>query len=378
MLKVLLATPVPPPEYGGIINWTRIVRNGMTGASDLQLSFVDTAVRYRGIPRMPLLSRLLFGTIQALRDSYRVYRHLKSERFDVFHVNTSGSLGTPKDIILMYIAKWYGVSSVLHFHLQKPPAEIMHRRLYWRLMRWAMSLASVVVLLDSRSQAIVQTSFPDKKTAVLPNMVELEIIDRVSSCDTAPAASDGSFTMMFVGFVVPHKGVRDLVDAWLRVSNSNLYLELIGKVQDPTFQKELEDSAAKAGAVNRLRFYGAMDHEHVLRSLMHADLFVLPSHGESAPMVVLEAMGCGKPVVSTFTGAIPEMLDIGGPQQCGICVPPRNVDALAEAIRQLAENKELRKEYGKRGRERAAANYSVPVGCSQLLDLWRSVNRNSN
>jgi glycosyltransferase involved in cell wall biosynthesis len=372
-LKVLLATPMPPPEHGGIVNWTRVVCKTLASHPEIQLRVVDTKRRYRGIPRMRLLSRLVFGTPQALMDSYRIYRQLKTNRPDVLHINTSGSLGTPRDVLVLSIAKRLGVPSIIHYHLQNPPAEITHQRFYWKMTRWAMSLADVVVLLDSLSGACVRAAIPRKRIVVLPNMVELDVIERLMMARTTPIASGAALTIMFVGFVAPKKGVRDLVEAWLRLSNRNVRLELVGTVVDSRLQKTLGRRASQGGKGDGLQFLGAMNHEQVLQRLLTADMFVLPSHGESAPMVVLEAMGCGKAVVSTFTGAIPEMLDIGGPQQCGICVPPRDVDALVAAMDQLLENGELRKEYGRRGRERVVAKYSVPIGCSQLLELWRSV-----
>jgi glycosyltransferase involved in cell wall biosynthesis len=118
-----------------------------------------------------------------------------------------------------------------------------------------------------------------------------------------------------------------------------------------------------------------VSHEQAIRHIGSANLFVLPSYSEGMPSVVLEAMACGKAILSTTVGAVPEMLDIGGPRQCGVCVPPQDVDALAVAIAQLLENSELRKEYGRRGRQRAEANYSIHIGCTQLLELWRSVSR---
>lgn len=84
-------------------------------------------------------------------------------------------------------------------------------------------------------------------------------------------------------------------------------------------------------------------------------------------------MGCGKPVVGTTTGAIPEMLDIGGPQECGICVPPGNVEELTGAIRRLIGEPQLRRQWGRMARQRAEQLYSVQVGCKQLVDVWRTV-----
>ncbi|MEI6177114.1 MAG: glycosyltransferase [Verrucomicrobiota bacterium] len=377
MPRVLLASPLPPPEHGGIINWTRVVRKEVGNRTDLELLIVDTAKRYRPIAGWPLLSRLLYGSTQALRDAFRVYRRMKSDAPDLIHLNTSGSLSTPKDIIILFLARRLGIPSVVHYHMQRPPAEITHLRLYWKATRFAMSLANAVVVLDVRSERCVQAALPQQRITILPTMVEMDVIDRLTEEQAPPIQNESApLKLMFVGFVIPNKGVSELVVAWLGQPDKNVRLEIVGKVVDPEFQRELERSAAKAGRSADLHFHGAVkEHDDVLRHLLGADVFVLASHGESAPAVVLEAMGCGCPVVSTFTGAIPEMLDIGGPEECGLCVPPKDVAALTDALGQLLADEERRRMLGQRGRTRAARLYSVPVGCNQLLALWQSVAR---
>jgi glycosyltransferase involved in cell wall biosynthesis len=84
-------------------------------------------------------------------------------------------------------------------------------------------------------------------------------------------------------------------------------------------------------------------------------------------------MGCGKAIVCTTVAAMPEMLDFGGPEQCGLCVEPGDVDALSSALEELLRDEAKRRELGRKARKRAEKLYAVPVACNKLLDLWRSV-----
>jgi glycosyltransferase involved in cell wall biosynthesis len=118
-----------------------------------------------------------------------------------------------------------------------------------------------------------------------------------------------------------------------------------------------------------------MERGEAIRHIAHADIFVLPSYTEGMPNVVLEAMACERAILSTTVGAMPEMLDIGGPGECGVCVPPRNADALADAIRNLLQNPQLRDQLGRKARQRVVQVYSVPIACGLLVDLWRSVSK---
>lgn len=374
MLRVVLASALPPPAHGGIINWTRVVRRELEQHEDIELFYVDTCRRYKGIPGLPGLSRLLFGSCQALGVIYRLFRSLRAHRPNVLHLNTSGSYGVVRDLIIMYMARMLKVPVVAHYHMQKPPAEINHNTWYWKLLLRAMSLADAVVVLDKKSEAVVHTALPRQTVTILPTMVEIDVIDELRARSGDRLRTPGApAKIVFVGFITPVKGVRELVEACLQLRDRDLELVMLGRVSDPSLRKDLEKLAATSGKSGWMHFLGSVDHAEVLQQILAADLLVLPSHAESAPAVIIEAMGCSKPVVSTTTGAIPEMLDIGGPEECGICVPPRDVNALADAIRRLLDDPLLRQEFGCKARRRAEQLYSVPVGCRQLVDVWRSI-----
>jgi glycosyltransferase involved in cell wall biosynthesis len=374
VLKVLLAAPVPPPDHGGIATWTRVMRRGMADHPDVELTFVDTAARYRAATNSFLALRLVGGSAQALRDTYRLYRRMKRDRPDVFHLCTSGGPATLKDILLLRIARALHIPSVIHYHMGRLPRILAKGGIEWRMTRRAMLLADAVVPLDGESETGIKTALPHQRVVKLPNMVEIDVVEEICRGLSPPERPAGTFNMIFAGHVVPAKGLRELVQSCLRQHDISLALDLVGPVE-PAFRTELEQLAAERDNGGWLRFHGSVSRDETIQHIALTDLLVLPSYSEGMPNVVLEAMACGRAILSTTVGAIPEMLDIGGPQQCGVCVPPRDVDALTAAIAQLLVNGELQREYGRRGRERAMAKYSVPVGCSQLLDLWWSVRR---
>ncbi len=363
MLRVLLATAMPPPAHGGIINWTRVVLREIGDRKDLELLFVDTAKRYQDIPGMQTLSRLLYGTPQALRVIYQVFRSLWKDQPDLLHLNTSGSFGTVRDMLILLLTKIFKVPAIAHYHLQKPPVEITSA-IYWNYLRWVMSLANAIVVLDKKSEAYVRAALPDKKITILPTMVEIDVINELrKKLPPPPPAPSSTTKILFIGFITHFKGVYELVKACLQLSDQQFELDMIGKITDTALQRELVALARQSGKADWLHFRGEVNHDVVLEYMLAADLLVLPSHAESAPAVIIEAMGCGKPVVSTTTGAIPEMLDIGGPQECGICVPPRNVDALAQAMRRLIGDPQLRDQWGIKARRRRAILFRTGRMC---------------
>jgi len=112
--------------------------------------------------------------------------------------------------------------------------------------------------------------------------------------------------------------------------------------------EKLRAQARRLGLERRVFFPGY--RQDVVDWLGAADLFVLSSAGEGAPLVLLEAMSCGLPVVATSVGGVPEVLSGSG---AGVLVPPGDRAALAHAIRSLAADANLRAAMGRAGRDRA-------------------------
>lgn len=374
-LKVLLAAPLPPPDYGGIANWTRIVRGVLGDQPDIDLRIYDTTARYRAVTNRSLTVRWVGGSVQALRDSWLIYREMKNNRPDLLHLCTSGGPATLKDAIILRICKWLRVPSIIHYRMGRLPAIITARGVEWIVTRYAMCLADVVIPLDKTSESKISTALPHINILKLPNMVEIEDIDRI--CRERPASPpcpEGSIRLVFAGHIIPTKGIRELVLACMQVEDNRLRLDLLGPY-DPGFLAEIQQIASTAQNEDWLRYLGSVDHDEAIRNIANADIFVLPSYTEGMPNVVLEAMACSRAIIGTTVGAVPEMLDIGGPQECGICVPPRDVSALAEALRRLLGNPQLRRQFGLKARQRAEELYSVPVACAQLVRLWQSLRR---
>ena len=114
---------------------------------------------------------------------------------------------------------------------------------------------------------------------------------------------------------------------------------------------------------------GEVPHAEIPLLMSTADVFVLPSHTEAFPNVILEAMSLARAIVATSVGAIPEMLR-DGDDLCGQLVPPRDAAALEDALADLLGDPLLRERLGQRARQLVARRFDVEVVCDQYLDLW--------
>ena len=107
--------------------------------------------------------------------------------------------------------------------------------------------------------------------------------------------------------------------------------------------------------------------------MLSAAVFVLPTYTEGFPNVILESMACRCPIVTTNVGAIPEMLDIDSDDRCGICVTPRNVNELKEAIVTMLTSAETADMYAENARTRVMSTYSMPQVSNALLEIWKQI-----
>lgn len=138
--------------------------------------------------------------------------------------------------------------------------------------------------------------------------------------------------VVYVGRLVPEKGLRELLDAMsaLAPQRPKLQLALVG---EGPMRAELEVLALKmqvaTDPTRRVHLAGAQGPHEVARWMAASDLVTLPSYSEGHPNVLVEALACGRPVVATPVGGIPEVVDA----DCGLLVAARDPGALAAGLR---------------------------------------------
>lgn len=126
--------------------------------------------------------------------------------------------------------------------------------------------------------------------------------------------------------------------------------------------------AAALGVAERAHFVGAVDAMPELYAT--ADVVVLPALADPLPLVIIEAMSAGKPVVASAVGGIPEMVVHG---ETGLLVPPDRPDALAGAVIELLADPDLRARMGRAGQARARSHFSIERYSAEMQDVLLAV-----
>ncbi|HET9379048.1 MAG TPA: glycosyltransferase family 4 protein [Chthoniobacterales bacterium] len=157
--------------------------------------------------------------------------------------------------------------------------------------------------------------------------------------------------LLFVGRLVAAKGLPILLKALATLEG--IQLEVVGDGPD---RKMLEDLAQSLGLSNRVEFLGYQSQADVRELLKQTDVFALSSFAEGVPVVLMEAMAAGIPVVATRIAGIPELVQH---EKSGLLVAPGDPVDIARAIRLLLEDPELRNRYASAGRKRIEAEFDI-------------------
>src|SRR5213078_762420 len=134
------------------------------------------------------------------------------------------------------------------------------------------------------------------------------------------------------------------------------------------FRTELEREAEREGAAGRVLFTGYREDAPAL--IARFDVLALPSTIEGLPLVILEAMARGRPVVATPVGGTPELVVDG---ETGLLVPPRDPAALAAALQRVLEDRDLADRLGEAGRRRVSERFTLEGMTRRMLELYDEV-----
>jgi colanic acid/amylovoran biosynthesis glycosyltransferase len=206
---------------------------------------------------------------------------------------------------------------------------------------------------------------PTRKLLVLHVGIDIPAATLVSRSGT-------SLRVLTPADLVEVKGHRHLLEA-IRAVESRGVAVLLDLAGEGPLRAEVERQIAEAGLGGRVTLLGTVPHARLLHDLLARrwDAVVLPSVAtpeaeEGIPVSLIEAMGAGLPVLSTRTGAIPELLDAGA----GLLVAAGDPVALADGLETLARDPDLRKRLADRGRRRALSEFNVRAVASALAQRF--------
>lgn len=349
MTKVIFILHFPPPVHGaavvgGFIKESKIVNE----AFDCRFINLGTSASVEDIGHSS--PRKLLSYLSLI---WRVNKQLVSFRPDIcYFTPTAKGVGFYKDVPVIMLVKLFGVKTIFHYHNKGVGTRQNHcpdNLLYRFVFR-----NSRVILLSKHLYPDIQKYVLESHVYYCPNGIP-EIEDNMEKREGKRTCSVSH--ILFLSHLLKSKGVLVLVDACVLLKDRKLDFKctIAGGDAEMT-RSELEKIVEQKNLNHHVSVVGPKLDQEKLNLLKSADIFAHPSYNDCMPLILLEAMQFSLPVISTFEGAIPDIVD-----DCitGFLVPQRDATALTDKLEVLIKDHALLQQLGAAGREKYDREFTL-------------------
>lgn len=361
MKRILFLGQFPPPVHGVSLMNTYLLNSDL-----IQQHFDIEVIDLKFGKTIRELESFSFRKVfKAIGYGFQILKKLTCRKCDmVYFTFTPTGLGFYRDAFYILLLKIFRSRIVLHLHgkgIEKNTGTSAKKQLYKRVFK-----NTHLICLSDRLQADVKDVY-EGKPFVVPNGIAVE--NRTSS----PKKKSGKSVLriLFVSNLILNKGVLVLVQALaiLKKSGHDFHVRFVGAPSNITIDM-LNEKLKECGIDGAATVLGPLYGKAKFEEFENADIFVFPTYNDAFPLVNLEAMQFGLPVVSTFEGSIP---DIVKDNETGFLVNREDVHMLAEKISLLLKDENLRITMGANGYERFISNYTLPHFERNILQTFNTV-----
>lgn len=271
--------------------------------------------RFILLPRNILRSNVpLFEYLSILPLLWLLHRQRK---IDCLHAN----FGLPDGVATQKLSIKLGIPYLITEHQGVIAGMLAEPNLRKMLIPAYNQARRVIAVSETTAQSLIESGVSQGKVTVIPNGINPDLFRHHEP-------SGSIRRLLFVGNLVEDKGVQILLEALALINDPDLCLSIVG---DGAFRTELERLTSTFGIADKVSFLGELAPDKLVNLYHEHDALVHPSFIESFGIVVVEAMACGLPVLATRNGGSEHIVT----DKTGILVEPRDVNAMAEGIRQL-------------------------------------------
>jgi glycosyltransferase involved in cell wall biosynthesis len=318
----------------------------------------------RGFPLVRTASWNVDGSLALSPKLILEARRLHAQhKFDLVHLHFPDPMSH-----LASMALPAGIPRVITWHADITRQKLM-KYVYLPLQRRALEKAARVIVPTPAhiSSSAYLPELPTGKVSVVPFGFDLEDYAKPHELTAQLQAQYGSQMIWALGRHVYYKGFDHLIDAMAHLPPETQLV--IGG--DGPFTEQWKARAAASPAAQRIHFVGFVKQEQVAAYFQSCRVFCLPAinQAEAFGIVQVEAMACGKPVVSTRLNNGVDFVNQDG--YSGLTVPVADVPALAQALHRLLSNDTLYQRLGQQALKRAQEEFSLPALREKTLAVYR-------
>jgi glycosyltransferase involved in cell wall biosynthesis len=365
---VLLVGPLPPPMMGPAIG-TQVIHETLERAGATVLH-VNTQDRRPVMTNVGLLDAKNIGL--ALLHVAQTALRLRRYPVRLVYVPISqGRWGYLRDALMITMSHALGKPVVVH--LRGSNLQSFYRRstrLERRIIKSTLGWATAAIALTPRLRSAYDGLVPPERVRVLENAIPdpwSEGFAHVQDARRNRANGQSAVNLLFLANDFESKGFRTVIKALAEPGLERARLRMAGAPLHEVVQ-EVERLAQELGVLDRVEQTGECVGAEKTRLFEWADIFAYPTENDGQPLVVIEAMAAGLPVVTSTYGGVPETVG-----ETGIVVPPADPAAFGAALRRLLEDPTERVRLGDASRERYLANYTLDRFEQRALALFEEL-----
>lgn len=242
-----------------------------------------------------------------------------------------------------------------------PDAAYVLMNFFTRQRKFILHSNKVIAVSGAVKRALIDETFvPESRVVIIHNGRDPKVFDSEEKGEVGT----GIVKLIYVGRIIRSKGVLNFVALVKSLSDRNIRLSLLGDGEDAELLKK---KVKEADLENVILLLGKLPYSGVVVELLGSDIFVLPSlRVEGFPMILVEAMFAGLPVVATDVGGVSDAIEDG---ETGFLVKLGDTSGFAEKLNLLINNDELRDKMGKNALIKARREFGVDV----MLDKYEKV-----
>lgn len=345
-------------EAGVPVSWiaSNLAHTSMGAGRKLAYKMFNT---FPGSKQFIRRRSLRLVTSLATRYSRQCREFMEKQKADLIHVMTPD----PSAMVMIQAGHDAGIP-VIYQELGIPyhPPDFES---YYEQFTSVLPLCAEIAALSPKLIEHCREKLPDPRAlSILPIMSD-EFVNGRKPHQPAP----GKITFGFAARMEELKGPMVLMEAFGVAYEQcrDICLNIAG---DGSQRQKIAARAKALDVASRYRYHGVYTHPEECRAFMESlDVFVMPSFTEGTPNSIVEAMACGKPIIASEVGGIPDMIG----EESGILVPPGDKKALTEAMLRLALDEGLRKRMGAAAKERYQKLFSPKAVVPLMLETYHRI-----
>ncbi|MEM5807813.1 MAG: glycosyltransferase [Candidatus Aenigmatarchaeota archaeon] len=374
-MKVLQVGKYYWPKSGGIEKHIKLLSEGLT-ANRVKVEVVVSNTKNK--KEVNLINGVKVTKLPKLFSFFNqpitldLFNFLKTEKSDIIHVH----LPNPLASIATLLSKKKNVVVTYHSDIIGKPLAFIANFFTENLLKKASTIIvqspnysnSSKILQKYKNKTVVIPSCIDVKEYVITKKVKEKIKKLKSALDLRR-----KFVVLFVGRLAPYKGLEYLIKAFKKVSDKfgdKIKLLIVG---EGDLKQRLINEVVKLKLEKNVKFIGYVKDDDLIAYYNLCDIFVLPSitRQEAFGLVQLEAMICGKPVISTNIES--GVSFVNQHNKTGLIVPPKDPKSLAKAIITLFQNERMRKKFSRNCIKRVKLFFNKELMIKKTLEVYDKI-----